>query len=77
MVGQSFNVFAMMSVCLYVIISLIDEPREVGDRSTTYLRLVQVDEYLRMTQWTTTAIAGHNAFLSPSYWLFVNEIDSG
>ena len=43
----------------------------------TYLRFVQVDEYSRMTQWTTTTITGYNTFLSPSYWLFVNKFDSG
>lgn len=34
MAGQSLNMFAVMSICLYAIISLVDEPREVGDRST-------------------------------------------
>jgi len=42
----------------------------------TYLRFVQVDEYPRMTQWTTTTITRYNTFLSPSYWLFVNKFDS-
>ena len=34
MAGQSLNMFAVMSIRLYVIISLVDEPRDVGDRST-------------------------------------------
>ena len=46
-------------------------------RAPTYLWFVQVDEYPWMTQWTTTSITRYDAFLSPSYWLFMNKFDSG
>lgn len=41
----------------------------------TDLRLVHVDPYLRVSQWSSASVTGHSPCLYPSYWLLVNEID--
>ena len=40
------------------------------------LRLVDVDEYSRVSQWSSTSIAFHDALVRPSYGLFMDEANS-
>lgn len=50
--------------------------RNPAIRAKANLRLVHIDEYPRVTQWTTTAVAGHASLLGPAYRLLVDQLDS-
>jgi hypothetical protein len=41
------------------------------------LRFVGVDKYSGMPQWSATSITLNNSVVCPSYWLLVNQGDSG